>query len=104
MTADERRLLPSLRAEGAATSLRSNAATYARNYARLLVSDIRLYHEEDVIVGRAARDLATRLEGPIASARAAFSRRFDDDRAFDRELVRILAGGDPNRLGRPIKS
>jgi hypothetical protein len=71
----------------------------AGGYARLLVSDIRLYHEEDVILGRRQGDLARRLGGAIERARELYRRRFQDEGPFDRELVAILAGGDPTRLG-----
>ena len=71
----------------------------ARDYARLLVSDVRLYHEAEVFEGRAAKDLSRRLEGPIAQARARYLRRHSDTSVFEEELVRILAGGDARRLG-----
>lgn len=92
-------LLPEVGREGFLHSRESQRAEEARGYARLLVSDIRLYHEEDVILGRAAADLSRRLAVAIDSARAAYRRRFEDEAPFDRELVRILAGGDPRRLG-----
>jgi len=72
----------------------------ARAYARLLVSDIRLYHDMDVVAGRAAGDLASRLEAPLRMARARYLARFTDPSAFDREVVSVLAAGDPRRLGR----
>ena len=71
----------------------------ARDYARLLVSDVRLYHEVEVVLGRAAKDLSRRLEGPIAQARARYLRRHGEQEIFVEELVRILAGGDASRLG-----
>jgi hypothetical protein len=81
-------------------SRRTHRAEDARAYARLLVSDIRLYHDMDVVLGRAASDLAARLEEPLREARARFLARYEDDAAFDREVVSVLAGGDPRRLGR----
>ena len=71
----------------------------ARDYARLLASDIRLFHEEDVILGRLHGDISMRLSGPIAVARERYLRRFADETLFDGEIVRILAGGAPGRLG-----
>lgn len=71
----------------------------AHRFARLLVSNIRLYHEEDVILGRVSSDIRERLEEAISSARGVYRRRFDDERIFDSEVVRILAGGDARRLG-----
>lgn len=81
------------------TSLRRRDA--ARGFATLLVSDIRLYHEEEVFQGRLHRDLARRLGGPIETARARHVRRFpetDAMRIFDEELLRILASGDASAL------
>jgi hypothetical protein len=79
----------------------------ARRYARLLVSEIKLYHEAAVIAGRRERDLSTRLGGEIARARVLYEqrvplhvRRHTDH--FHAELVRTLANGDPALLGQPI--
>jgi hypothetical protein len=76
----------------------------ARRFARLLVSDIRLYQEGAVMAGRRERDLATRLGGEIARARQAYEqrvpaavRRHAD--YFQKELVRTLADGDETLLG-----
>lgn len=75
----------------------------ALRYARLLVSEIKLYHESAVIEGRRDRDLATRLGGEIARARAMYEQRVPPDvgqRAdhFHNELVRTLANGDSSLL------
>lgn len=92
--------LPELReTPHAPPSRRLHRARDAQAYARLLVSDIRLYHDMDVVQGRACGDLAARLEGPLREARERFGARFDDDPAFDREVVNVLAGGDARRLG-----
>lgn len=77
--------------------------TAARRYARLLVSEIRLYHEDAVAAGRRERDLATRLGGEIARARMLYEQRVTArvrQRAdyFQDELVRTLANGDPDLL------
>lgn len=95
---DEGSYLPVLREEDAGSET-VRRATDAQMYARLLVSDIRLYHEEEVILGRATYDLRERLGDSIAAARATFLRRFDDDRVFESAIVLILAGGDPRKLG-----
>ncbi len=47
----------------------SDEDSAARRYARLLVSEIKLYHEADVLAGRRERDLGTRLGGEIARSR-----------------------------------
>ena len=75
----------------------------ARRYARLLVSEIKLYHEPAVIEGRRDRDLAARLGGEIARARALYEERVPPHvrrRAdhFRDELVRTLANGDASLL------
>ena len=77
--------------------------TSARRYARLLVSEIKLYHEPAVIEGRRDRDLATRLGGEIARARVMYEQRVPPhvrERAdyFHDELVRTLANGDASLL------
>ncbi|HZR26099.1 MAG TPA: hypothetical protein VFA59_21050 [Vicinamibacterales bacterium] len=75
----------------------------ARRYARLLVSEIKLYHEGDVMTGRRERDLTSRLGGEIARARVLYDQRVPAhvrDRAdyFHDELVRTLADGDVSLL------
>ena len=75
----------------------------AQRYAKLLVSEIKLYHESDVVAGRRNRDLAARLGGEIARARVLYDRRVPPhvrQRAdyFHEELVRTLADGDPTLL------
>jgi hypothetical protein len=75
----------------------------AHRYARLLVSEIRLYHEGDIAAGRQAGDLATRLGGEIARARSLYDQRVPAHirRQADylqAELVRTLAGGDASLL------
>jgi hypothetical protein len=77
--------------------------TSARRYARLLVSEIKLYHESAVVDGRRDRDLATRLGGEIARARVMYEQRVPPhvrQRAdyFHDELVRTLANGDARLL------
>ena len=76
----------------------------ARRYARLLISEIKLYHEPAVIAGRRDRDVAARLGGEIARARVLYEQRVPAHvrRAHDHfhaELVRTLADGDPSLLG-----
>jgi hypothetical protein len=71
----------------------------ARRYARLVISEIKLYHEDAVAEGRRDRNLATRLGGEIARARAMYEQRVPAhlrgaDEHFHAELVRTLAGGD----------
>ena len=82
---------------------RAEEDTSARRYARLLVSEISLYHESAVIDGRRDRDLATRLGGEIARARVMYEQRVPPHvrgRAdyFHDELVQTLANGDSSLL------
>ena len=81
----------------------SEEDTSARRYARLLVSEIKLYHESAVIEGRRDRDLAARLGGEITRARVMYEQRVPPhvrERAdyFQDELVKTLANGDASLL------
>lgn len=76
----------------------------ARRFARLLVSEIRLYNEQAVQEGRAGHDIYHRLKEDIDRSREMYEQRVPGDvRAssnyFFDELVRILADGDPDALG-----
>jgi GAF domain len=76
----------------------------ARRIARLLVSEIRLYHEPVVNEARRAGNILARLGPEIARARAAFHAQVPDQvkaesDVFQQELVRTLAGGDATLLG-----
>ena len=76
----------------------------ARRFARLLISEIKLYHEALVDEGRRAGDLRVRLRAEIDRARQMYEARVPadvDGRAdfFEQELVRTLAGGDSFLLG-----
>jgi hypothetical protein len=71
----------------------------ARRYARLLVSEIKLYNEGAVRVGREQRDLRMRLGAEINRARRLYEQRIgpsvpDRDTYFHQELVQTLADGD----------
>ena len=75
----------------------------ARRYARLLVSEIKLYNEAAVKSGREHRDLSRRLATEIDRARRVYDQRVStelkDRRAwFDDELIQTLAGGDGSLL------
>ena len=76
----------------------------ARRFARLLVSEIKLYNEEEVDNGRENRDLYHRLKEDIDRSREMYEKRIaaevrEDDDYFHDELVRILADGDEDALG-----
>lgn len=77
----------------------------ARRYARLLLSEIRMYNEPLVDAGRRPRDLLTRLGGEIDRARRLYEARVPPSVLarsdfFDQELLRTLADGDRSLLGR----
>lgn len=76
----------------------------ARRYARLLVSEIKLYNEGAVRVGRQQRDLLQRLHAEIDRARQLYEERIPPGVGarhlyFQQELVQTLADGDPSLLG-----
>ena len=82
----------------------SEEAESARRYARLLISEIRLYNEAAVEAGQKARDLLARLKPQIERARRLYEERVPASaraRAdfFGQELIRTLANGDATLLG-----
>ena len=75
----------------------------ARRYARLLVSEIKLYNDDAVRTGRERRDLLQRLRPEIDRARRLYEERVAPSDArdlyFQQELVQTLADGDHSLLG-----
>jgi hypothetical protein len=76
----------------------------AKRFARLVVSEIKLYNEAKVNEGRRNKDLYERLKEDIERGRQMYSDRIpagvrDSTNYFYDELVRILAGGDAGALG-----
>lgn len=76
----------------------------ARRLARLLVSEIKLYNEEQVEEGRRKRDVYERLREDIERSRQMYEERVEPrilktTDYFYQELVRILAAGDARALG-----
>ena len=76
----------------------------ARRFARLLVSEIKLYNEQKVKDGRDSRDLYSRLREDIDRSREMYDKRFAEQVGgrydyFHQELVNTLAEGDASRLG-----
>ena len=85
--------------EAAPTAANEDEIQGARRYARLLVSEIKLYNEGAVRVGRERRDLQTRLREEIDRARRLYEQRVgasvpDPESYFRQELVQTLAEGD----------
>jgi len=76
----------------------------ARRFARLLVSEIKLYNEQKVIEGRSQGDLYDRLREYIDRSREMYDKRVKPEVAlrydyFHHELVQTLAEGEAARLG-----
>ena len=76
----------------------------SRRFARLLVSEIKLYNEQKVREGRDASDLYDRLREDIDRSRQMYDKRVRPEVSsrydyFDHELVNMLAEGDRAKLG-----
>ena len=76
----------------------------ARRFARLLVSEIKLYNEQKVRDGREQSNLYERLREEIDRSRQMYDKRADPRVAtrydyFHHELVNTLAEGNPAKLG-----
>ncbi len=76
----------------------------ARRLARLLVSEIQLYNEQDVEAGYASADLYGQLKEQINRSREMYEKRAhplvsSQCDYFHEEVVRVLAGGEDERLG-----
>ncbi|OGF58724.1 MAG: hypothetical protein A2Y62_12975 [Candidatus Fischerbacteria bacterium RBG_13_37_8] len=79
----------------------------AKRFARLLVSEIKLYNEAQVALGRENKDLFERLKDDIERSRKMYMERVSPKivsatNYFYEELVKTLAGGDPSALGTDI--
>ncbi|HJP94537.1 MAG TPA: GAF domain-containing protein [Pyrinomonadaceae bacterium] len=76
----------------------------ARRFARLLISEIKLYNEQKVAEGRTEHDLYDRLREYIDRSREMYDKRVKAEVAarydyFHGELVNTLAEGDVSKLG-----
>ena len=76
----------------------------ARRFARLLVSEIKLYNESKVDQGRKNNDIYERLKEDIDRSRQMYDERIDEQvrkstNYFYDELVRILADGHAEAMG-----
>jgi hypothetical protein len=76
----------------------------ARRFARLLVSEIKLYNEAKISEGRRGGNLYDKLKDDIDRSRQMFDDRVPEEirtktNYFYEELVRILADGKPEVLG-----
>jgi hypothetical protein len=89
---------------GAHVGEEEKAHNDARRFARLLVSEIKLYNEQKVAEGRRGGDLYDRLKEDIDRSRQMYEKRVTPNVAakfdyFYDELVSTLAEGDPSKLG-----
>ena len=76
----------------------------ARRFARLLISEIKLYNEQKVSEGRSEHDIYDRLKEYIDRSREMYDKRVKGEVAnrydyFHSELVNTLAEGDASKLG-----
>lgn len=76
----------------------------ARRLARLLVSEIKLYNEEQIETGRRMGNIYEQMKEDIDRSREMYEERVDQRVRgsadyFHQELVKMLAGGDPSILG-----
>lgn len=88
----------------AMSQITDGVADAARRTARLLVSEIRLFHEPAVHEGRRVGNLMQRLAPQIETARTAYNAQVPagvrgETDFFHQELIRTLAGGDAALLG-----
>lgn len=96
---------PSAPAAPALSPEEQKAHDDAKRFARLIVSEIKLYNESKVTEGRKARDIYERLKEDIERGRQMYHDRItpalrSSTNYFHDELVRLLAGGDAGALGR----
>lgn len=75
----------------------------ARRYARLVATDIRLYNEESVVLGRREGDLAERLQDSLTRGKETFQRRHGDLgpdglRILHDAYTEVLAGGQADLI------
>jgi hypothetical protein len=76
----------------------------AKRFARLLVSEIKLYNEHHVVEGRENQDLYLRLKRDIDRSREMYEKRVSPNVScridyFHDEIIRILGDNDPSALG-----
>jgi hypothetical protein len=76
----------------------------AKRFARLLVSEIKLYNEHHVVEGRENHDLYLRLKRDIDRSREMYEKRVSPSVSrkidyFHDEIIRILGDNDPSTLG-----
>ena len=79
----------------------------AKRFARLLVSEIKLFNESKVQHGLQNKNLSDTLRDEIREARKKYKSRIPnaaDERYFDHALIEVLADGDQSKFDEGIKS
>ena len=76
----------------------------ALRFARLLISELKLYNEQAVMEGRRARDIYSHMKQNIDLSRQMYQRRVTEDVTRSRDyfhevMVKLLAEGDSESLG-----
>lgn len=87
-----------------ARSAPNSNASDAQRFARLLISEIKLYDEQKIEIARREGNIYQELKPEIDRARKMYEQRFAFREGIERdyfhdELVSSLAGGDPTKLG-----
>jgi hypothetical protein len=104
------RAMPELFRAGAAERVRHQTERQddesAQRYARLLVAEIKLYHESLLEEAKRDRNVLRKLRPQIERAQQLYAERVSAalrsrTTYFEQELVRTLADGDPGLLGQP---
>ena len=85
----------------------NNADADAKRFARLLVSEIKLFNEDKVQRGLQNKNLSDSVRGEIDEARRLYKKRINNadlESHFDAAVIDILADGDKSRLDSGFKS
>ena len=85
----------------------NNSEADAKKFARLLVSEIRLYNADKVQRGLQNNNLSDSLRGEIDEARRIYKKQItnaDSESYFDQAVIDILADGDKSKLNSGFKS
>ena len=89
------------------SGVQSGAGNDAAMFARLLVSEIKLYNEQKVQLGVQNKSLSETLRDEIEQARKTYQSRFPNQESeshFENALIEVLADGDRSKFGSEIKS
>ena len=85
----------------------NNSENDAKRFARLLVSEIKLYNESKIQSALQNNNLFDALRNEIGEAQTTYKKRFpgaESEKYFPDALIEILADGDVCKLGSGIRS